>query len=306
MTISIHPLMPNFGAEVTGVDLSRTLSDDEFQEILDTYYEHSLLLFPGQSLAPDDQARFAHCFGTPKIETRKQYNLRDAPEVSKVGNIVDESGEPIAFYNRNGVSWHTDGNSTSHVNAVTFLYAMEVPREGGDTMFCSSHSAYETLPDELKKRVEGRRCLISFNWRNDKIRERDPKSHKPLTAAERAAIPDVWQDLVQTHPVTGRKTIYFGGAAGVKEIEGVNEEEKHDLLAALVAHSTQPHLVYRHQWTPSDLIIWDNHATMHSATEIEPYEYDRRLLHRSFIYTLPTARPLSNLDEINAIFLKTG
>ena len=103
-----------------------------------------------------------------------------------------------------------------------------------------------------------------------------------------------------------RQTFYFGGAAGVKEIEGMSDEEKDDLLVALVAHATQPHLVYRHSWTPGDLIIWDNHATMHSATEIEPYEDDRRLLHRSFIYTLPTAHPLPNLDEINALFLKAG
>ena len=184
MTMTLQPIMPNFGAEVGGIELSRELSDGEFQEILEAYYEHSMLLFRGQHLSPTDQARFAHHFGVPKIETRKQYNLPDAPEVSKVGNIVDEKGEAVSFYNRNGVSWHTDGNATCHVNAVTFLNAVEVPREGGDTMFCSTLTAYATLPDDLKRRVDGRRLLISFNWRNDKILERDPKAFKPLTAEE--------------------------------------------------------------------------------------------------------------------------
>ena len=75
------------------------------------------------------------------------------------------------------------------------------------------------------------------------------------------------------------------------------------MLPALMAHCTRPENVYQHAWRTGDLAIWDNHATMHSATGIAPYVNDRRLRHRSFVYTLPTARPIPNLDESNAIFM---
>ena len=75
------------------------------------------------------------------------------------------------------------------------------------------------------------------------------------------------------------------------------------MLPALMAHCTRPENVYQHAWRTGDLAIWDNHATMHSATGIAPYVNDRRLMHRSFVYTLPTARPIPNLDESNAIFM---
>jgi alpha-ketoglutarate-dependent taurine dioxygenase len=84
--------------------------------------------------------------------------------------------------------------------------------------------------------------------------------------------------------------------------EGIEDEEGNAILQQLYEHATQPHLVYRHRWTPGDLIVWDNLSSLHSATDIGPYENDRRLMYRSFVYMTPTTYPLVNLDEINALF----
>ena len=301
MTLSYQPLMEQFGAEVEGVDLTAEISDDMLHEIVDALYSNSVLLFHGQEFTPATYAQLLHRFGRPKVETRKQFNLRDYPWVSTVGNVVDEDGKPLAFFNRVGEAWHTDGTAACHTNAATFLHAVEVPKEGGETMYCSTAYAYETLPEALKQKLDGVRMLCSFHTHNDRIIARDPKSHAALSPEERAALPDVWHDIVQTHPVTGRKSLYMNRQP--VKIEGLEADEGKGILKSLYEHATQPHLVYRHRWAPGDLVIWDNLSSLHSATDVGLYENDRRLMLRSFVYMTPTTHPLENLDEINAIFL---
>lgn len=300
MTLSYQPLMHHFGAEVTGVDLAIEFSDDVLREIMESYYNYSVLLFRDQKLDPPKLARLLRRIGRPKIETRKQFNLRDHPEVSTVGNIVGDDGKPLAFLNRGGIAWHTDGGATCHSNAATFLYAVEAPKEGGDTLYCSTVHAYETLSDELKQRLDDVRMLSSFPKSNDRILARDPKSHEPLTPEERAALPDVWHNVVQTHPVSGRKALYI--SRNPHGFEGLAEEEARELILSLFEHTTQPDLVYRHHWSPGDLIIWDNLSMLHSQTESERYENDRRLMFRAFVNLMPTDRPHQDLDAFNAVF----
>ena len=294
--------MPNFGREVLGVDLSAPIDDDSFAEILDLYFSHSALLFRDQDLSPQSQARLAHRFGRPKIETRKQFNLKDYPEVSTIGNVKHPDGEDAAFFVRGGFGWHTDGTSACHVDAATFLYAVEVPKVGGDTLLCSTATAYENISETLKDQLSDLEMLCSFHAHNDLLLEADPDSHIPLTKEERRALPPVWHKIVQVHPVTGRTVLYMN--FNPIEFNSVSLSVGEQWLQEALAVATQEQVVYRHEWTPGDLLIWDNHAVLHSGTPTACYESDRRLMHRSFVYTQPTERTLENLDEVNAIFLK--
>ena len=295
--------MPNFGLEVSGVDLSGPIDDDSFAEILDLYFSHSALLFRDQDLSPQSQARLAHRFGRPKIETRKQFNLKDYPEVSTIGNAKHPDGEDAAFFVRGGFGWHTDGTSACHVDAATFLYAVEVPKVGGDTLLCSTATAYENIPETLKDQLSDLEMLCSFHAHNDLLLEADPDSHIPLTKEERRALPPVWHKIVQVHPVTGRTVLYMNFHP--IEFNSVSLSVGEEWLQEALAVATQEQFVYRHEWKPGDILIWDNHAVLHSGTPTACYESDRRLMHRSFVYTQPTERTLENLDEVNAIFLKT-
>ena len=295
--------MPNFGLEVSGVDLSSAIDDDSFAEILDLYFSHSALLFRDQDLSPQSQARLAHRFGRPKIETRKQFNLKDYPEVSTIGNAKHPDGEDAAFFVRGGFGWHTDGTSACHVDAATFLYAVEVPKVGGDTLLCSTATAYENIPETLKDQLSDLEMLCSFHAHNDLLLEADPDSHIPLTQEERRALPPVWHKIVQVHPVTGRTVLYMNFHP--IEFNSVSLSVGEEWLQEALAVATQEQFVYRHEWKPGDILIWDNHAVLHSGTPTACYESDRRLMHRSFVYTQPTERTLENLDEVNAIFLKT-
>lgn len=295
--------MPNFGLEVSGVELSSPIDDDSFSEIRDLYFSHSALLFRDQDLSPQSQARLVHRFGCPKIETRKQFNLKDYPEVSTIGNVKHPDGEDAAFFVRGGFGWHTDGTSACHVDAATFLYAVEVPKVGGDTLLCSTATAYENIPETLKDQLSDLEMLCSFHAHNDPLLEADPDSHIPLTKEERRALPPVWHKIVQVHPVTGRTVLYMN--FNPIEFNSVSLSVGEEWLQEALAVATQEQYVYRHEWKPGDLLIWDNHAVLHSGTPTACYESDRRLMHRSFVYTQPTERTLENLDEVNAIFLKT-
>lgn len=295
--------MPNFGLEVSGVELSSPIDDDSFSEIRDLYFSHSALLFRDQDLSPQSQARLVHRFGCPKIETRKQFNLKDYPEVSTIGNVKHPDGEDAAFFVRGGFGWHTDGTSACHVDAATFLYAVEVPKVGGDTLLCSTATAYENIPETLKDQLSDLEMLCSFHAHNDPLLEADPDSHIPLTKEERRALPLVWHKIVQVHPVTGRTVLYMN--FNPIEFNSVSLSMGEEWLQEALAVATQEQYVYRHEWKPGDLLIWDNHAVLHSGTPTACYESDRRLMHRSFVYTQPTERTLENLEEVNAIFLKT-
>ena len=301
MLIETKPVVHNFGVEVMDIDLSENLSPATVEEIRSLYFEHSLLLFRGQDLGPADQARLAHLLGKPKIETRKQFNLPDHPEVSTLGNIKDEAGKPVTFFARGGFGWHTDGSAACHVDAATLLYAVEAPKEGGDTLFCSTATAYEQCPGSIKRELEEVSMLCSFHAHNDPLHKTDPESFIPLTPTEREALPPVWHRVIQTHPVTNKKVFYLN--FNPIEFSGIDHERGTELFKAILDIATKPELVYRHQWQPGELLIWDNHAMLHSGTPTDIYETDRRLMHRSFVYTEPTERPIPNLEVLNRIFM---
>lgn len=293
----------NFGLEICDLNLAIDLTDDLFAQLLDLYYAHSVLLFRNQQLSPGDQAALCHRFGRPKIETRKQFNFQEHPEVSTIGNITDTNGKPLSFFARGGFGWHTDGTAACHVNAATLLYAVEVPRDGGDTLFCCSTDAYQRAPDELRRKLENVSLLASFHAHNDPLLETDSDAFIPLTPTEREALPPVWHRIVQTHPVTGNKLFYLN--LDPLGFDGIGDAEGRDAIREIIELAAQPEHVYCHRWTPGELIIWDNHAMLHSGTPTLMYESDRRLMHRSFVYTLPTERPLPNYDEVSRIFTPT-
>ena len=301
MTFDTRKITDQFGLEIIDIDLAAEISDGDFARLVELYYNHSMLLFRNQNLSVEAQSRLAHRFGQPKIETRKQFNFQECPEVSTIGNISSTAGKPLAFFVNGGFGWHTDGTAACHVDAATFLYAVEVPRDGGDTLFLSTAEAYDRAPEHLKTKLQDVSFLTSFHAHNDPLFESNPDSFIPLTPQERAALPPVWHKVIQTHPVTGRSVFYL--SLEPLEFNGIENADGKQLLDEILQLSSAPERIYRHHWQPGELIIWDNHAMLHSGTPTLMYENDRRLMRRSFVYTLPTERPLPNYDELSRIFM---
>lgn len=280
-------LHPDFGIEIEGVDLSSPLNTAQFARIRALYDAHSVVAIRGQDLSPAAQVAFLRRFGEPKISQRKEFHLEGTPEIGKVGNVKNPDGTPAAFLDRYGDLWHTDTSSDSHIDAVTMLYCVKTPPQGGETLFCSMHAALESLPKPLRTRIDGRTVVHSFNKHNDALLAKNAGSAKPLSAEDRAKWPDRVHEVVQAHPVTGRQH-YFVSPTLVKTFEGMDAAESAALAKELIDHATQPERVYRHVWRVGDLVFWDNRAVMHSATPARSYDYvggGERLMHRAYAYT---------------------
>ncbi len=270
----------DFGVEIEGIDLG-AIDDTVFEAILDAFYAHGALLFRGQDLAPATQVALGRRFGIPSIPPRPQFNLPDHPEVSVLGNLVHPDGSPAAFFNEMGEEWHSDSAGYENLDGATFLYCLQTPPEGGETMLCSMTKAWEDLAADRQADMDGRRVLHSWNYHNDKVMA--VSKGKPLTPEQRALHPDHWTDLVQTHPVTGRRLYYLSHNL-VKRIDDWDEDASQAYTMDLVHFATTPDRIYAHKWRPGDLLVWDNRATMHSATNVEAYRDYIRHMHRSYSF----------------------
>ena len=273
MTFEIIPTGAALGAEIRGVDLSRPMDDRTFAAIERAYNDHGVLFFRNQRITPQQQVAFTRRFGEIEFNIfGERWSVPDCPEIVVVSNITDD-GKPIGI-KRAGENWHSDMCYTARPPRGTILYAIETPDlyglPLGDTEFASAAAAWDALPDSLRRRIEGRRAVFDFTGR---------KRAFPPTAEEIARNPPVRHPIARTHPRTGRKCLYVmrDDCTG---IDGIAAEEAEGLIAALADHIVKPHFVYRHQWRPGDLLMWDNCTVQHRA--IQDYDLpQRRKMHRT-------------------------
>lgn len=277
------------GAEIRGVDLSQDLDDETARGIREALDRFGVVFLRRQNLAPERHVAFTARFGSPeKHILHKQYGLPGYPEILLIGNVKE--GDRYAGVNDGGLRWHTDLSYKKEPTMYSFLYALEVPHTDGeprgDTLFASTSFAYETLPEDLKKRIQGKKGIHRYG---DQYRERIERKRKlgemgereELTPEQIASVPDVVHPIVRTHPVTGKKCLYVNEWFTVG-IADMPEQEAKALLKELCEHCTREQYTYRHKWGVGDLLVWDNVQTQHLATfDFEPTQ--RRLLRRTIV-----------------------
>lgn len=276
-SFEVRPLSGNVGAEIVGLDLSRSLNDSDFARVHKAHLDHHLVVFRDQRITPQQQIDFSRRFGVLQIHVLKQFLLANHPEILIVSNIV-EDGQPIGLGDA-GKFWHSDLSYKELPSLGSMLYTQELPSEGGDTLFADMHKAWETLPEHLRKAVEGRKAVHSYT-----ARYRDghnAENWRPtLTPEQLAQVVEVAHPVVRTHPENGRKAL-FVSENFTTHIVGVPEDESRQILAEVYAHSTRPENVYRHQWQDNDMVFWDNRSLIHLATGCPAHL--RRRLHRTTI-----------------------
>jgi taurine dioxygenase len=200
------------------------------------------------------------------------------PQIQIVSNI-EVNGKAIGYTNKRGMEWHSDLSGMPVMPKASLMYAIEVPEHGGETYFANGHLAFETLPAERRAFLDGRTSRFSWTHLQRWLAEASAGGWEPHDADTAAIHPDVIRPLVRVHPVTGRKAL-FVSEREIVEISGLDEKETRALLDELVEHMTStPHVLYRHTWSPRELVVWDNRCLMHSVC---PYNYDgqRRLMHQ--------------------------
>jgi len=159
VTIEIRPRPGGFVAEVIGMPPGLRVSDTEFERVANAWYAHSVLVFRDFVATPAEHVAFTRRFGPLHIMVPTDYNLEDHPEVFVVGNDT-EDGKAVGL-RRAGMGFHTDGEDKALPNAGSLLHAIQIPPEGGDTLFADLYAAYEALAPDVKRRIAGRRARFS-------------------------------------------------------------------------------------------------------------------------------------------------
>ena len=286
--MQVKPLAALAGAEVTGVDVSENLSDEQFAALKKVWLDHNgVLVIRDQELTPEQHLAFSRRFGPLFGEaehlqdTVKKYLLPGHPGLYRVSNKV-EDGKPLGRA-RAGTYWHSDVSFRERPAMASILYAIEIPPVGGDTLFASMTAAYDGLSDAFKSKLEGLRAVHDFAVAAGMSYSPDVLEHEDFDGQNRFIHP-----VVITHPETGRRAL-FVNPGFTSHLEGFAPEESRALLQFLYQHAIRPEFVYRHRWRPRDLLIWDNRCLMHYA--IADYEgKGSRYMHRTTVIAeKPTA-----------------
>jgi taurine dioxygenase len=277
MTLDITPSGQACGATVRGVDLAEPLDRATVADIRSAWLEHHVLAFPDQTLSDHDLERFTLAFGPfgvdPFIES-----IEGHPHVIALHRRADETASIFAE------SWHADWSFQERPPDGTCLYGITIPPEGGDTLFADQQAALAAMPDELRRRIEGRRGVHSAKvaYAPDGIygeADADTDRATRIVTSEEA-YESRTHGLIRTHPETGQETLY-GCVGYIHGVEGLDDDEARDLLVDLYRWQTRDEFVYRHRWEPNMLVMWDNRCVLHMATG--GYDGHERLLHRTTI-----------------------
>jgi alpha-ketoglutarate-dependent taurine dioxygenase len=251
-SMAITPLKP-VGAEVTGVDLTRELSDDAKQQLRQAWDEHALLLFRDQDLTKDDLKRVATIFGTISDQGEAPGGMNLVSNVNPPG--LNEAGEHTLRGGDGELHMHFDHCFQEHPLNGILLYGVEVPPTGGDTIFSDVRIATRRLPSDIRVRIDGK--LIRHK---SYLRTGQPEWNHPV---------------MYPHPRTGQRVLFFSKLQA-REILGIPEDECKELFAKFSSTIESDDIIYRHRWRPKDVVVWDNLALQH-ARETFDSQYRRHL-----------------------------
>ncbi len=277
MALTFRRLHPRFVAEVGPVDLRRAHDGETLAAIRAGMDEHAILVFRNQPFTDDEQLAFAQRLDG-QLHTRTgsaalgknrlgDEALSDISNVAADGEILG-STDRRRMYALGNRLWHTDASFVDPPGRYSMLSAKVVPAVAADTEFADMRSAYDTLPDETKARLEGLRVHHSIAYSRQTL-------GFEFSAEEQEKLPGAVHPLVRTLPRSGRRSLYL--ASHASRILDWPVPEGRLLLRDLMEHATRPELVYRHAWRVGDLVIWDNRATMHRACPFDDTTYRREL-----------------------------
>jgi alpha-ketoglutarate-dependent taurine dioxygenase len=256
MEYTIAPLSEHTGAEVRGIDLTEPIEATVKTRLNRAFVDRSVLVFRDQHLAPHQLVQAVGLFGEIFPQHNSRFALTDCPPVHYISN---KDFYPDGRRYIPGEGYHTDHSNAPRPPKATALHAVSLPEHGGDTQYVNMHLAYDELPQETRRRIDGLRAIHVYQSRHS------ARKLMELSAENRSQVPDaVTHPIVRTHPESGRKAIYINPIR-IEGIVGMPETEALHLLGHLLDHAMQPQYEYRHQWRPGDLVIWDNRSLLHKA-----------------------------------------
>ena len=284
MAITITELCTTFTAEVSKINISKELSDDEIDELRTAIDKYGVLVFRNQPLSDEQQVRFSEYFGDIEIadlknnitktsERRLSQMFSDISNLDKDQNILEKDGRQRLFNLGNRI-WHSDSSFRPVPARYSLLSARAVPVAGGDTQYADMHAAYDSLDAETLTEISDLQCEHSLLYSRARL------GMAEFTEQEKADFTPVTQPLVRTHPSTKRKSLFLSSHIG--SVIGLTKPDGRLLIEELTEFATQEKFVYTHRWQKDDLVMWDNRRTMHRARKYED-TVEKRDLRRTTI-----------------------
>lgn len=266
MSIKVEPILPGFGAEVSGVDITQPLDEATRRRIVDIQDEWGVTVWRDTGLDDAGQVAFSRIFGHVELAPRHRHRpsrmsepeLFDASNLDAEGNIVDDESVRIAA--KGNRLWHSDSSFMDVRSAQSLLLCHEAPPHGGPTWFADTRSAYDHLPQAMKDRLEGLEATHSYFWSRR-------RAGYPYTEEEIDRLPIARHPVVHVHHGSGRKALFVG--AHTRDIVGMEREEGRRLIDELIEWCTQPQYVVSVHYKPGDMTIWDNLCTLHRGGEYD-------------------------------------
>ncbi|PTU31890.1 TauD/TfdA dioxygenase family protein [Stenotrophobium rhamnosiphilum] len=254
-------LKDHIGTEIR-TDKKSLLTPEIAQKVRQLLIQRGVLVFKELQLSDEEQLQLSRLMGT----------LREEGEKGIFKVTLDRTANARADYLKGSFLWHIDGTHDTVPVFASLLSARKLSATGGQTEFANSYIAYDELSEAMKKKIAGLRVLHSV----EVSMLRADIEPTPSNLADWRRLPDKTHNLVWTHK-SGRKSLVIGCHAA--SVEGMEQAEGEQLIAELLAWTTQPKFMYRHEWSPGDMLIWDNTGVLHRA---EPYPLDSgRMMHRT-------------------------
>ena len=273
--LRIEPLHELFGARVTGVDLTKALSDEEVGEILAAIDEYSLLCFPEQDMSDEAQLAFTRRLGEPEPNHVTFGTTGEIDYFATIGNVVDAeskkgNADPHTRYQTGNNLWHSDSSFRLVPTRFSINHAYEVPGEGGETEFVSQRVAYARLPASLQAKIDPLHVLHDYVFSRSQV--------APVHPNHAASLPPIEHKLVRTNPRNGRKNYYVGSHA--RSIIGLSGIDSRQLIDELSDKATAAEQIYAHRWQVGDTLIWDNRCLLHRGAGFDADRW-RRLMRQT-------------------------
>ena len=250
--INVKPYAPNIGGVITGVDLSKDISDYEQDFIKEAFHKYQVLFFQEQlEISPENHIKLGKCFGDLHIHPAAP-KMKSFPEIFEIHTHKDSK------ISNGAEDFHSDVSCDTEPPLGTMLQLHILPQCGGDTMFSNMYMAYDSLSKPMQNFLNGLRASHEsehfYRNRYEKQDQLDPKKKYP------SAI----HPIVRTHPETKKKALYINKFFTTR-IEGLSKQESKLILGYLFNHCEKTDFQIRYRWNKNDMAFWDNRCTLHKA-----------------------------------------
>jgi len=292
MAISLHAVTPEFVAEVGDIDLGKPISASDLAAIKAAFTRYAVLIFPDQTFSDESHLDFARHFGpleTSVFKLRTDHKMRLDEKMADVGNLdannnILAANDRVRLYQLGNRLWHTDSSFKRLPAYCSILHGRAIPPIGGHTEFADLRAAYDALPEDTKRRIEGLVAEHSLMTSRAKLGFTD------FDEPEGRGLEPVPQVLARRLPDSGRMSLYLASHAGT--IRGMAKADAERLLKELIDHATQRQFVHAHRWRVNDLVMWDDRCTMHRGMDFDDQRYKRDMRRATVSDVAPTCEQM--------------